>query len=491
MCPQIIGGAGSNTFAFDDQGSFNGTINGGTGTSNTIDYSAYTTGVTVNLNANPSTGFGAATGTAGIKNIQNITGGPGNDVLTASATGANVIVGGGGNDIITAGGGADTLSDGGGNDTFKFLNGWGTGTTVTNTGATGTATLDFSGLNATNNPTLAVTLNADGTVSVSDALGDTLTSVAGIQAVIGGPGANTFAFQDQAIFDGTLAGTLSSTTHDYSNNTLDYSLYNSDVEVNLGLGIATGTNGISNIWNATGGQGNNTLIGDANNNTLIGGPANNMFTGGGGTNTITGNTTGTNTIVETQDVSNMTLIGTVASSTLTIANNGTTVGTDNLTNIQAAILTGGLHSTTINASQFSGNVTLDAGSQTLLSALEYGFSTTDATDPGLTGSTPLSSLNDGAGVDLASGDGFTVTLTDGTTFNVDLSTITNSSPTLQDVFNAITNAAPKANEVENVALTGSTTGGAFTLSYNGQTTAGIGYNATAGQVQSALTALWA
>ena len=39
-----------------------------------------------------------------------------------------------------------------------------------------------------------------------------------------------------------------------------------------------------------------------------------MFTGGGGTNTITGNTTGTNTIVETQDVSNMTLIGTVAES---------------------------------------------------------------------------------------------------------------------------------------------------------------------------------
>ena len=51
---QIIGGAGSNTFAFDDQGYFNGTINGGTGTSNTIDYSAYTTGVTVNLKPTPA-----------------------------------------------------------------------------------------------------------------------------------------------------------------------------------------------------------------------------------------------------------------------------------------------------------------------------------------------------------------------------------------------------------------------------------------------------
>ena len=69
------------------------------------------------------------------------------------------------------------------------------------------------------------------------------------------------------------------------------------------VATATGTDGISNIQNVTGGMGDNTLIGNAQNNILIGGPANNMFTGGGGTDTITGNTTGTNTLVETQDAS--------------------------------------------------------------------------------------------------------------------------------------------------------------------------------------------
>ena len=424
---QITGGAGSNNYIFDDGGHFTGAINGGSGTSNTIDYSAYTTGVTVNLQT------GTATGTTGISNIQNIYGGSGDDTLTAGSTGANVIVGGGGDDTITAGQGNDTLSDGGGNDTYKFSNNWGTGTTVTNTGATGTQTLDFSGVSSS----LTVTINTDGTVSVSDALGDSLTNVANMQGVIGGTGANTFSFQNQASFDGTLTGTG-------TNNTLDYSLYASAVEVNLdpAVAIATGTMGVSNIQNATGGKGDNTLIGNSQNNILTGGPANNMFTGGGGTDTIIGNTTGTNTIVETWDASGMTLAGTVAGSTLIVSNGGVTVGTDNLTNIQAAILTGGLHSTTVDASGFAGSVTLDAGSQVLLSALDNGSGvhTTDATEPNLTGSTLLSTLNDGSGVHFA-GNGvndFRITLTDGSSFNVSLYGAT----TLQNVFDRITGAGP-------------------------------------------------
>lgn len=44
-------------------------------------------------------------------------------------------------------------------------------------------------------------------------------------------------------------------------------------------------------------------------------------------------------------------------------------------------------------------------------------------------------------------------------------------------------------EVQTVTITGSPTGGTFTLTYSGQTTAGIAYNATASAVQSALEAL--
>lgn len=44
-------------------------------------------------------------------------------------------------------------------------------------------------------------------------------------------------------------------------------------------------------------------------------------------------------------------------------------------------------------------------------------------------------------------------------------------------------------EVETITMTGSPTGGSFTLTYSGQTTAAIPYNATASQVQTALTNL--
>jgi len=48
---------------------------------------------------------------------------------------------------------------------------------------------------------------------------------------------------------------------------------------------------------------------------------------------------------------------------------------------------------------------------------------------------------------------------------------------------------PLSNEVQQVAITGGPTGGTYTLTYSGQTTAGIAYDATAAAVQSALEAL--
>ena len=49
--------------------------------------------------------------------------------------------------------------------------------------------------------------------------------------------------------------------------------------------------------------------------------------------------------------------------------------------------------------------------------------------------------------------------------------------------------APVASDVQTLSITGSPTGGTFTLTFNGQTTAAIAFNATAAQVQAALTAL--
>lgn len=49
--------------------------------------------------------------------------------------------------------------------------------------------------------------------------------------------------------------------------------------------------------------------------------------------------------------------------------------------------------------------------------------------------------------------------------------------------------APLSNEVQSVAITGGPTGGTYTLTYSGQTTGPIVYNATATQVRTALAAL--
>lgn len=54
---------------------------------------------------------------------------------------------------------------------------------------------------------------------------------------------------------------------------------------------------------------------------------------------------------------------------------------------------------------------------------------------------------------------------------------------------ATTALTAPVNEVQTVTITGTPTGGTFTLTYAGQTTAGIAYDATAGAVQTALAAL--
>lgn len=59
----------------------------------------------------------------------------------------------------------------------------------------------------------------------------------------------------------------------------------------------------------------------------------------------------------------------------------------------------------------------------------------------------------------------------------------------QETITAITIPPAPANELQRVTITGAPTGGTFTLTYSGQTTAAIPYNAAASAVQTALEAL--
>ncbi|UCD79969.1 MAG: LEPR-XLL domain-containing protein, partial [Desulfobacterales bacterium] len=74
----LTGGLQQDTFDFDDGAGVDGMINGGLGV-NTLDYSAYTTGVTIDL------GTGAATGTGTAAFIHDFIGGTGEDTLVGSS----------------------------------------------------------------------------------------------------------------------------------------------------------------------------------------------------------------------------------------------------------------------------------------------------------------------------------------------------------------------------------------------------------------------
>jgi Ca2+-binding RTX toxin-like protein len=111
----LTGGTANDNFVFSDGQGVTGTINGGAGT-DTLDYSLYTTGVSVNL------ATGTATGTAGITAIENVTGGSAGDELIGNS-GANVLLGNAGDDTLVGGGGNDILVGGAGNDNLIAGNG--------------------------------------------------------------------------------------------------------------------------------------------------------------------------------------------------------------------------------------------------------------------------------------------------------------------------------------------------------------------------------
>jgi Ca2+-binding RTX toxin-like protein len=102
----------------------NDTYDGGLG-SDTVDYSAVTTAVSVDL----SSGRASGAGTQSLTSIENIVGTSQGDVITGNAS-DNVIDAGSGNDRVNGGGGNDTFIGGLGDDRYD--------------GGTGTDVLDYS-----------------------------------------------------------------------------------------------------------------------------------------------------------------------------------------------------------------------------------------------------------------------------------------------------------------------------------------------------------
>jgi hypothetical protein len=227
----LKGGASTDLFRFSDGMGVTGTIDGGGGT-NELDYSAYSTGVDVNLATGHVTGAGSAA------RIQTVVGSPEADHIT-SGPGTGTIRGYGGNDVLADGGAGPV--------TFRLGPNQGTGSTVTGTGAGDTLVGD----NVDN--AWAVIGNNSGTVN-----GIAFTGIANLS---GGAYADAFAFKPGGSISGRVDGRGGA-------NTLDYSAFGAPIVVNLASAAATATGGFAHIQTLVGtGKPGDTLIG-SNLNTI-------------------------------------------------------------------------------------------------------------------------------------------------------------------------------------------------------------------------------
>jgi filamentous hemagglutinin family protein len=287
------------------------------------------------------------------------------------------LTGGTANDTFLFGNGASISGTINGSSGFDTLNYSATATPVTVNlgtgilniesligGSSGNNTLVSSNTANTWNLTAPNTGNINGTVGFSS-----------FQNLTGGTSNDTFVFSNGVGVSGTINGGAGT-------NTLDYSAYNTPITVNLGLGTATNTGGLSNIQNVTGGTNNDTLIGDANNNIVRGNAGDDTLSGGGGADILEGGT-GSDRVVETQDA-NMTLTDT----SLVIGD----LGTQTLSSIEAATLTGGAGVNSFTVRNWSGTATIDGGSGDdtyIINLNGTGAGTTTVSDSGTTGTDTL------------------------------------------------------------------------------------------------------
>ena len=251
-------------------------------------------------------------GGAGSDSIQ---GGAGNDALLGAA-GDDTVLGQGGNDAVTGGLGNDLL-DGGTSTGDVLVDSADANLTLSNTQLLGIGTdvlIGFESANLTggagNNTLNATGFTGAGAVTLDGAGGnDTLLgAVSRINVLNGGDG------QD-SLKGGSVKDTLS------------------------------------------GGAGNDSLLGMGDNDKLFGEDGNDTLLGGTGSDTLDGGTGTGDLIVDTGNVN------------FTLSNSQMTGnGTDAVSGIETAFITAGTGNNKLDASTFTGNVTLvgDAGNDTLI-----------------------------------------------------------------------------------------------------------------------------
>ncbi len=242
----------------------------------TLDLSGYASPVNVTLTATDAGGFSGnySGGASGSFSGVDVIVGNGGDLTGASYVASWGITG---DNAGTYSANAQTLSF----STIATLIGGAQADTFASTGdalfagtiqgGVGTDTLDYS--SHTTGRVYTVSASNGGDVG-----GNPFTSIEGVKT---GAGDDTFLL----LSAGRVTGAINAGG---GTNLLDYTGRTSAVRVNLALGTATSTGGVSGFVNVTGGSGNDVLFGDGSANVLQGGDGNDILSGMGGDDALSG-----------------------------------------------------------------------------------------------------------------------------------------------------------------------------------------------------------
>jgi Ca2+-binding RTX toxin-like protein len=260
--------------AFDDDDDFNINLSSGTDSLVIIGDSTADT-----ITFTPFASNGSDITQTGVESFT-VFGGAGDDIVNGGTFAAGLTFNGGaGNDQLTGGSGNDTLNAGDGNDTVN--------------GGSGTDLLTYA------NTVAGVTVSL-ATTTAQNTVGSGTDTIAGIENLTGTPANDSLTGSSTAntIVGGTGDDLIAGGEGDDSLNgmegvdTVSYSASSVPVAINLSVGSAQNTGAgvdlISNVENAIGGSGSDTLTGTAAANTLTGGLGNDALTGGDGDDRLDG-----------------------------------------------------------------------------------------------------------------------------------------------------------------------------------------------------------
>ncbi|MCB9729957.1 MAG: calcium-binding protein [Deltaproteobacteria bacterium] len=318
----ISGGDGDDTFKAAAVADGADTLAGGAGT-DTADYSARTGDLTVTLDGVANDGLASETDNVGT-DVENITGGAGDDTLTGSNIG-NKILGGDGDDTLSGGTGngdctldVDVLEGGAGDDIFNQGSAadcgdsmvGGAGTDTANYGSrTNDLTIDIDNSSDDGEAAEGDNVKTDVEKVVGGAGDDVITGSSGADILDGGAGDDTLsgAAGDDTFLEGAADSGSDVMNGGLGTDTVDYSARVADLTVTLCMdsaaatgdstvgdcathndGLAGELDQLINIEGVQAGTGDDDITGSTGNDTLEGGAGDDTIAGGGGADSIFG-----------------------------------------------------------------------------------------------------------------------------------------------------------------------------------------------------------